>query len=498
MTSLGQCCLLARRLVEAGCRFVSIENGHWDTHRENTMSLRDLLVPSLDRGFAALVTDLDERGLLDSTLVVLTTEFGRTPRINKMAGRDHWPQAFSIVMAGGGIKPGRVIGATDKDGASVPAVPLRRPTWPRRSCTARHRPATRLHTPVGRPVELAGGGRPVHELFERQHDRKYLLLLLSGCRSCSALPRRLSSQQVPTDPDQHAYLSRGGAAGIGRQCSRGRRVPSAAELDSASRGPALNRPEVLGPRAQFRGESSPRRKPGEQISTTPRNGITPFEIAADAPAWPAAWWLSWRRGGTGGRPFIVGDLPEFIETESNSTPERAEHSTLPVTSTARSRPAPRLDYYCISMQAQGEVIVAEVVAARSGSRWKRCSIFGTRLAVGSGPGSAHRERFGARPESPRDRQDRFPCRQSQRRWRAELRLPNHAFQRALRSAGFSWRRTSGKVKDLELLTLTGETGFRFSLRNRSLCPAVPGRLLVGCPPGQCGALAARLWGRIRN
>ena len=93
-TSLGQCCLLARRLVEGGCRFVTIENGHWDTHRENTRSLRDLLVPSLDRALAALVSDLDERGLLDSTLVVLTTEFGRTPRINTMAGRDHWPAAF--------------------------------------------------------------------------------------------------------------------------------------------------------------------------------------------------------------------------------------------------------------------------------------------------------------------------------------------------------------------------------------------------------------------
>src|SRR5438876_2782229 len=90
MTSLGQCCLLSRRLVEAGCKFVSIENGHWDTHRENTKSLRDLLVPGLDRALSALVADLKERGLLDSTLVVVTSEFGRTPGINTMAGRDHW------------------------------------------------------------------------------------------------------------------------------------------------------------------------------------------------------------------------------------------------------------------------------------------------------------------------------------------------------------------------------------------------------------------------
>ena len=124
MTSLGQCCLLARRLVEAGCRFVSIENGHWDTHRKNTDSLRNLLVPALDQGLAALLNDLEQRGQLDSTLVVLTTEFGRTPRINVMAGRDHWPQAFSIVMAGGGLKRGLTIGATDQQAGSVIDRPI--------------------------------------------------------------------------------------------------------------------------------------------------------------------------------------------------------------------------------------------------------------------------------------------------------------------------------------------------------------------------------------
>lgn len=166
MTSLGQCCLLGRRLVEAGCRFVSIENGHWDTHRKNAMSLRDLLVPSLDLGLYALLTDLDQRGMLDSTLVVVTTEFGRTPRINTMAGRDHWPQAFSIVMAGGGVKPGRVIGATDRQAAYVTERPV---TPPDMAATVLMSlgidPDITLQTPVGRPVQLAGGGRPVRELF---------------------------------------------------------------------------------------------------------------------------------------------------------------------------------------------------------------------------------------------------------------------------------------------------------------------------------------------
>jgi uncharacterized protein (DUF1501 family) len=166
MTSLGQCCLLGRRLVEAGCRFVSIENGHWDTHRKNTWSLRELLVPSFDQALPALLGDLSQRGLLDSTLVVVTTEFGRTPRINQMAGRDHWPSAFSILMAGAGIQGGRVVGATDKQGAYVSDRPI---TPEDMAATVLSRlgidPGTILHTPLGRPVPLADGGKPVSELL---------------------------------------------------------------------------------------------------------------------------------------------------------------------------------------------------------------------------------------------------------------------------------------------------------------------------------------------
>ena len=168
MTSLGQCCLLARRLVEAGCRFVSIEHGHWDTHRENTRSLRDLLVPSVDRALPALLNDLDQRGLLDSTLVVLTTEFGRTPRINTMAGRDHWPNAFSIVLAGGGVKRGVVVGATDKIGAYVTDRPITPPDMAATILSVLGiKPDTLLYTPLGRPVEVAGGGKVVTGLLGR-------------------------------------------------------------------------------------------------------------------------------------------------------------------------------------------------------------------------------------------------------------------------------------------------------------------------------------------
>ena len=166
MTSIGQCCLLARRMVESGCRFVAVENGHWDTHRKNTYSLRDLLCPSFDQAIPALLNDLEDRGMLDDTLVVITTEFGRTPRINELAGRDHWPNAFSIVMAGGGVQGGQVIGKTDKQAAEVadrPITPEDMVATILYGLGIDHKKT--LHTPLGRPVPIADGGKVVTELF---------------------------------------------------------------------------------------------------------------------------------------------------------------------------------------------------------------------------------------------------------------------------------------------------------------------------------------------
>src|SRR5439155_23211950 len=107
--TLGQSLLLARRLVEAGVRFVNvndkINNGqlaNWDSHENNFARLKEDLLPPADQAFSALIEDLDARGLLESTLVVALAEFGRTPRINKAGGRDHWPDCYSIVLAGGG------------------------------------------------------------------------------------------------------------------------------------------------------------------------------------------------------------------------------------------------------------------------------------------------------------------------------------------------------------------------------------------------------------
>jgi hypothetical protein len=111
---LGQCCLLARRLVEAGVTFVTIQaGGGWDTHGNNFKQLKDKLLPTFDQALAALVTDLFDRGRQDDVLVMCFGEFGRTPKINKDAGRDHWPGAMSVVYAGGGLKMGQAIGTTN-------------------------------------------------------------------------------------------------------------------------------------------------------------------------------------------------------------------------------------------------------------------------------------------------------------------------------------------------------------------------------------------------
>jgi uncharacterized protein (DUF1501 family) len=123
----GQSHLLARRLVEAGVRFVSTVNGQsivWDTHEDNFNRLKTRLVPPMEQAFATLLEDLDERGLLESTLVLWIGDFGRTPIINRNAGRDHWPQCYSVVLAGGGIRGGQVIGESDRTGAAPKSQPV--------------------------------------------------------------------------------------------------------------------------------------------------------------------------------------------------------------------------------------------------------------------------------------------------------------------------------------------------------------------------------------
>jgi hypothetical protein len=113
---LGQGTLAARRLIEAGARFVTLGVGGWDTHGNNFQALRNRLLPPLDKALAALIRDLNARGLLEETIIVCAGEFGRTPRVNGAAGRDHWARSMSVLLAGGGIPGGAVFGATDENG----------------------------------------------------------------------------------------------------------------------------------------------------------------------------------------------------------------------------------------------------------------------------------------------------------------------------------------------------------------------------------------------
>lgn len=160
--SVGQSCLLARRLAEAGVPMVSVHYCRrppgWDTHGGHFDAMKGSLGPTLDRAFAALVTDLDLRGLLGSTLVWVNSEFGRTPRVNSAAGRDHWPWAYSLALAGGGIAGGVCIGATD----AIAAHPTRDPHDPSDlAATVYHLlgvPAdTVVHDQLGRPYDLVNG-----------------------------------------------------------------------------------------------------------------------------------------------------------------------------------------------------------------------------------------------------------------------------------------------------------------------------------------------------
>jgi hypothetical protein len=173
--TLGQSCLLARRLVERGVPFVSVVNTGWDTHEQLVLRLRDGysgaqvgvgLIPTFDLAFAALVQDLKERGLLDETLVIAMGEFGRTPKLNTNGGRDHWPRVFSVVLAGGGVRGGQVIGASDRNGES----PYDRPVTPTDLARTIYTllgvdPDHELHTDDGRPVPVNQGGILIEELL---------------------------------------------------------------------------------------------------------------------------------------------------------------------------------------------------------------------------------------------------------------------------------------------------------------------------------------------
>jgi uncharacterized protein (DUF1501 family) len=163
--TLGQSCLMARRLVEAGVRCVTVDHSNWDTHDGNFAVLKNSLLPMFDSAISTLFRDLADRGLLDSTLVVVTGEFGRTPRINKNAGRDHWGPAFTVQMGGGGIRGGRVVGKSDaraEKPASSPYGP--EDLFATVFTLLGIDPKTEFHTTDGRPVPVVNNGKLIAEL----------------------------------------------------------------------------------------------------------------------------------------------------------------------------------------------------------------------------------------------------------------------------------------------------------------------------------------------
>ena len=168
MNTPGQRMLLARRLVEAGTRFVSLTAGGWD-HHDNIKNGIQGQMPPVDQAIAALISDLDERGLLDSTLVMVTSEFGRTPKINGTGGRDHWPRVFSVGLAGGGVQRGLVHGSSDALGGEpeedmVGIQDLATTVYNQLGITG----DKELMAPGDRPIEIVDGGRILDEILAKK------------------------------------------------------------------------------------------------------------------------------------------------------------------------------------------------------------------------------------------------------------------------------------------------------------------------------------------
>ncbi len=168
-TSFAQRLVLARRLAEAGVNFTLVNfsnNQDWDTHNDGFTRLKQTRLPELDQAVSALLDDLEERGLLDTTLVGLFGEFGRTPKINATAGRDHWSNVFSVMLTGGGLKRGQVIGTSSPNGE----IPRDRPVhFTDILATMYHQMGIStdrvFHDPFGRPFPILDGGQPLPELL---------------------------------------------------------------------------------------------------------------------------------------------------------------------------------------------------------------------------------------------------------------------------------------------------------------------------------------------
>ena len=164
-TPFGQGCLLARRLVQAGVTFVEVRSNGWDTHQTNHERVGKL-AGNVDPGFGSLIHDLKKHGMLDRTLVIWMGEFGRTPKINPNAGRDHFPRVFNVALAGGGVKGGQFIGASSADGTEVKDNPVTVNDLLTSVChSLKIDPSKENMSPLGRPIKIVDGGKVVKQLF---------------------------------------------------------------------------------------------------------------------------------------------------------------------------------------------------------------------------------------------------------------------------------------------------------------------------------------------
>jgi uncharacterized protein (DUF1501 family) len=162
----GRGCLMARRLVEAGVPFVEVDYGGWDNHANIHTELKDRKLPVIDKAIGALVSDLEDRGLLQDTAIIWMGEFSRTPRINGNAGRDHWARSWSVMVGGGGLKGGIAVGATNADGTSVETEPYTSQDVMATICkTLGISLETTFTSKNGRPMKIANGGKVIKELF---------------------------------------------------------------------------------------------------------------------------------------------------------------------------------------------------------------------------------------------------------------------------------------------------------------------------------------------
>jgi uncharacterized protein (DUF1501 family) len=165
-TAFGRSCLMARRLVEVGVPFIEVSLGGWDNHNDIHNILSTQKLPELDQGMSALMSDLEQRGMLQDTAVIWMGEFSRTPRINANAGRDHWARAWSVAVGGAGMKGGQAIGATNEDGTRVETEPYTSQDVMATICKALGISLeTTFTSKSGRPMKIANGGKVIKELF---------------------------------------------------------------------------------------------------------------------------------------------------------------------------------------------------------------------------------------------------------------------------------------------------------------------------------------------